>query len=339
MLVTQTFSSLIENNNSSLNNTSSDLLNGLKVFHNNQWYICGNLALNEGLAPHKLLNSSPEDLDYQLLVKAAMLLVTEDVEQPVTITTGFPYATYRIYKEAAIEQLKKSHIVEYDAATFGGNGKRTSILDVKNVDVIPEIVGCSIALRKGEEAAKGNFFILSCGFGTFESVLSMDSGVVEQSMVSTHGLRYAINYMINELQKSHYLELRTANTLDDAFQKGYLYINKKNIDVREIRKNALRAYYNEVISPNLRNVITDKNLMKTNKVYLCGGGMYYQDLVDCFKAEFDEIVQLEVVSDPATLASKGYALNSLRVSGGLEKSSLGIDIGNATTVATRFGND
>jgi len=339
MLVTQTFSSLIENNNSSLNNTSSDLLNGLKVFHNNQWYICGNLALNEGQAPHKLLNSSPEDLDYQLLVKAAMLLVAEDVEQPITITTGFPYATYRIYKEQAIEQLKKNHIVEYDASTFGGNGKRTSILDVKNVDVIPEIVGCSIALRKGDEAAKGNFFILSCGFGTFESVLSMDSGVVEQSMISTHGLRYAINYMINELQKTHYLELRTANTLDDAFQKGYLYINKKNIDVREIRKNALRAYYNEVVSPSLRNVITDKNLMKANKVYLCGGGMYYQDLVDCFAAEFGEIVQLEVVSDPASLASKGYALNSLRVSGGLEKSSVGIDIGNATTVVTRIGND
>ncbi|MGF7078545.1 hypothetical protein [Mucilaginibacter sp. UYCu711] len=339
MLLSQSFSSLIENNNSALNNTSSDLLNGLKVFHNSQWYICGNLALNEGLSPHKLLNSSPEDLDYQLLIKAAMLLVTDDVEQPVTITTGFPYATYRIYKDVAIEQLKKTHIVEYDASTFGGNGKRTSILDVKNVDVIPEIVACSIALRKGEEAAKGSFFILSCGFGTFESVLSMDSGVVEQSMISTHGLRYAINYMANELQKTHYLEMRTINALDDAFQKGYLFINRKNIDVREIRKAALKSYYAEVISPNLRNVITDKNLMKTNKIYLCGGGMYYQDLVDCFKAEFGEIAQLEVVSDPASLASKGYALNSLRVSGGLEKSSIGIDIGNATTVVTRFSSD
>ncbi len=339
MFVTQSFSSLIENNNSALNNTSSDLLNGLKVFHNNQWYICGNLALNEGQSPHKLLNSSPNDLDYQLLVKAAMLLVTEDVDQPVTITMGFPYATYRIYKDIAIEQIKKTHVIEYDSATFGGNGKRTAMFDVKNVDVIPEIVACSIALRKGEEKAQGNFFILSCGFGTFESVLSMDSGVVEQSMISTHGLRYAINYMINELSKTHYLELRTAHTLDDAFQKGHLYVDKKNVDVREIRKNALKSYYNEVISPNLRNVINDRNLMKTNKIYLCGGGMYYQDLIDCFKAEFGEIAQLEIVSDPAALASKGYALNSLRVSGGVEKSSIGIDIGNSTTVVTRFAGE
>src|ERR1700759_1789209 len=157
-------------------------------------------------------------------------------------------------------------------------------------------------------------------------------------MISTHGLRYAINYMINELSKNHYLELRTPHTLDDAFQRGYMFIDKKNVDVREIRKNALRSYYNEVISPNLRNVINDRNLMKTNKVYLCGGGMYYQDLVDCFKAEFGEIVQLEVVSDPASLASKGYALNSLRLSGN-KNASVGIDIGNSTTVATRISGD
>ena len=130
-----------------------------------------------------------------------MLLVADNVEQPLTITTGFPYATYRIYKDIATEELRKTHIIDHDSSTYGGSGKKTVILDVKNVDVIPEIVGCSIALRKGEEQASGNFFILSCGFGTFESVLSMDSGVVEQSMISTHGLRYAINYMINELSK------------------------------------------------------------------------------------------------------------------------------------------
>jgi len=265
-----------------------------------------------------------------------MLQVAEKVEQPVSITTGFPYATYRIYKDAAIDYIKKTHIIEYDSSTFGGSGKKTVMLEVKNVDVIPEIVGCSIALRKGELKATGNFFILSCGFGTFESVLSTDAGVVEQTMVSTHGLRYAINYMINELSKSHYLEFRTAHTLDEAFQRGYLFIDRKNIDVREIRKNALKAYYNEVISPALANVINDKNLTKANKVYLCGGGMFYQDLVDCFKNEFGDIVQMEIVNDPASLASKGYTLNSQRISGGLTNASVGIDIGNSTTVVTKF---
>jgi plasmid segregation protein ParM len=334
MFAIQSFSSLIENSNSNLSNTSKDLLNGLKIFHENQWYICGNLAINEGQLPHKFINSSPTDLDYQLLVKSALLLVSESVEQPITITTGFPYSTYRIYKDMATEFLKKTHIIEFDASTFSSSAKRSVILDVQNVEVIPEIVGCTIALRKGEQAAEGNFFVLSCGFGTFESVLSMDSGIVEQTMVSTHGLKYAVNMLISELEKTHYLGFRNAHLVDEAFQKGYIILNRKNVDLREMRRNVLRAYYNEVISPNLRNVITDTNLMKANKVYLCGGAMFYQDLVDCFKAEFGEIAQLEFVTDPASLASKGYALNSLRVSGGKKNSSVGLDIGNASTVVT-----
>ncbi|HCN84963.1 MAG TPA: hypothetical protein DIT07_15300 [Sphingobacteriaceae bacterium] len=337
MFSIQSFSSLIENNNSILANTSRDLLNGLKINHDNQWYVCGNLALNEAQFPHKLINSSPTDVDYQLLLKAAMLLVHESVEQPLTITTGFPYATYRVYKDQAIEYLKKTHIIEYDSSTFSSTGgKKTVMLDVQNVDVIPEIAACTIALRKGETQASGNFFVLSCGFGTFESVLSMDSGIVEHTMISTLGMRYAVNVMMNDLVKNYYLEFRNAHLLDEAFQKGHIILNKKNIDLKEMRKNALKTYYNEVISPNLRNVITDANLMKTNKIYLCGGAMYYQDLVDCFKAEFGDIASLEFVSDPANVASKGYALNSLRISGGLTKSSIGIDIGNATTVVTQF---
>jgi len=337
MFATQTFSSLIENNNSILANTSRDLLNGLKIGHEGQWYVCGNLALNEAQFPHKLINSSPTDLDYQLLMKAAMLLVHDSVEQPLTITAGFPYATYRVYKDQAMEYLKKTHTIEFDSSTFSASGgKKTVMLDVQNVDVIPEIAACTIALRKGEYQASGSFFVLSCGFGTFESVLSMDSGIVEHTMISTPGMRYAVNVLMNDLIKSYYLEFRNAHLLDEAFQKGYIILNKKNIDLKEIRRNALKTYYNEVISPNLKNVITDANLMKTNKIYLCGGAMYYQDLIDCFKNEFGESATLEVVSDPASLASKGYALNSLRISGGQKKSSIGIDIGNATTVVTQF---
>lgn len=337
MFAIQSFSSLIENNNSILANTSRDLINGLKINHDNQWYVCGNLALNEGQLPHKLINSSPADMDYQLLLKAAMLLVHESVEQPLTITTGFPYATYRVYKDQAIEYLKKTHIIEYDSSTFINNGgKKTVMLDVQNVDVIPEIAACTIALRKGKYQASGSFFVLSCGFGTFESVLSMDSGIVEHTMISTVGMRYAVNVLMNELMKSYYLEFRNAHLLDEAFQKGHIILNKKNIDLKEKRRNALKTYYNEVISPNLKNIITDANLMKTNRIYLCGGAMYYQDLVDCFKNEFGEIASLEFVDDPANFASEGYALNSLRISGGQKKSSIGIDIGNATTIVTQF---
>ncbi len=339
MYKVQSFSSLIESNHSNLTNTSRSLLNGLKLLHDNKWYICGGLALNEGQYPHKLINSSPEDVDFQILAKSAMLLTQESVEQPLAITIGFPYSSFHINKEKAINFLKKTHIIEFDGSTYSSSGKKTVVLDVQHVDVIPEIVGCTIAIRKSEPPVSGSFFVLSCGFGTFESILSTDSGIIEQSMVSTHGIKYAVNIMLNELKKHYYLEFRNAHLLDDAFQKGYIYLNRKNVDLRELRKAAIQVYYDEVISPNLRSVITDANLMKTNRVYLCGGGMYYQDLLDCFQHEFGEIAQLEVVANPESLASKGYALNSLRISQGKRKSAIGIDIGNATTVVTNFSED
>lgn len=332
----QSFSSLIENNHTVLTNTSKDLLHGLKILHNDKWYICGDLALNEGQAPQKMINSSPSDTDYQLLAKASLILAQGEVEQPVTVTTGFPYSTYLIYKDAAMAFFRQTHKLDFDASTFNGGGKKKVLLEVQNVEVIPEIVGCTIGIRKGDTQATGSFFVLSCGFGTFESILSTDSGIIEQTMVSTHGIRYAVNILINELRSKYYLELRNAHQLDEAFQRGYVYLNRQNIDLREIRRNAIRTYYEQVISPVLRNVITDKNLMRTNRIYLCGGGMYYQDLIDCFHEEFDGVAQMEVLENPETIASKGYALNSLRLTHGRKKSAIGVDIGNATTILAKF---
>lgn len=328
--------SLIEINNSVLSGTSRDLIDGLKIYHDNQWYACGNLALNEAKLPHKLINSSPSDVDYQILLKASLLLMQDSIEQPLTLTTGFPYATYHLYREETMNFLNKTHHIEHDASTYILNGgKKNVLLDVHQVDVMPEVVGCALALRKGEAQETGSFFVLSCGFGTFESIMSTDSGIVEQSTISTIGMSYAVNLMMKELVNNYYLEFRNAHLMDEAFQKGFIILNKKLIDLKELRRNSLRAYYQEVISPNLRNVITDANLMKTNRIFLCGGAMYYEDLVNCFKDEFGDIAQLTIVSDPEQLASKGYALNSLRISGGRKQSSLGIDIGNATTVVTQ----
>lgn len=339
MYSVKSFSSLVENNNTVLNNTSKDLLHGLKILHDDKWHICGDLALNEGQSPHKLINSSPDDTDYQLLGKSALLLVQDAVEQPVTLTTGFPYATYHIHKEKAAAFFRKTHILEYDASTFSSGGRKKAVLEVQHVDVIPEIVGCTIAIRKGESNATGSFFVLSCGFGTFESILSTDSGIIEQTMSSAHGIRYAVNILINELKSKYYLEFRNAHQFDDAFQRGYVYLNRQNIDLREIRREAIQTYYKEVVSPTLRNIINDANLMKTNRIYLCGGAMYYQDLIDCFRNEFESFAQLTVLDQPETLASKGYALNSLRLSHGKQKSAVGIDIGNATTIVTNFDDE
>jgi hypothetical protein len=46
-----------------------------------------------------------------------MLLVENQVEQPITITTGFPYSTYYIYKDKAIEFFQRTHMLDYDIST------------------------------------------------------------------------------------------------------------------------------------------------------------------------------------------------------------------------------
>jgi plasmid segregation protein ParM len=61
--------------------------------------------------------------------------------------------------------------------------------------------------------------VLSCGFGTFESILSTDSGIIEQTMVSTHGIRYAVNISINELKSKYYLELRNEHQSTTLFRE------------------------------------------------------------------------------------------------------------------------
>jgi plasmid segregation protein ParM len=76
--------------------------------------------------------------------------------------------------------------------------------------------------------------------------------------------------------------------------------------------------------------------MKTNRIYLCGGAMHYQDLIDCFNEEFSEVAQLIVLENPETIAVKGYLLNSLRMAHGRKKSVAGIDIGNSTTIVSTF---
>ena len=124
MFKTYTFPSVFEGNNTDLKNVSPDLINGLKIFHNGEGYVIGNLALTEGVSPHKNINSAPDELDYQLLLKAALLIANQKLGNPITVTTGFPFSTFQLNKEKATQLIDGQHTVEYDAATYGGGVKK-----------------------------------------------------------------------------------------------------------------------------------------------------------------------------------------------------------------------
>ncbi len=332
------FPSIIEGHNTELRQVAPNLINGLKLHEKRQAYVIGNLALNQGVAPHKNINSAPGELEYKLLLKSALLLATHKLgTSKFTVTTGFPASTYQLYREQAVEIIEKDHVIEFDPSTYS-NAIRSNIpVTVNKVYVLPEIHGCIIGLRHGLTQAKGNFFVVSLGFGTCEAIMSTENGAVQRTAIFTNGLRYAVNLMMNELGKKYYLDLQNEHQLDQAFQKGFLYSNRKRVDLRETRERVLQQYYQDVISPALRKAFQDADFQQADRLYLVGGGAYYEDLVAQFNQEFRAIVEVLVPSTPEVMAATGYCINSIQLNNGDASSAMGIDLGNATTIVS-FAN-
>ncbi|MCD7973935.1 MAG: hypothetical protein LUG18_14965 [Candidatus Azobacteroides sp.] len=172
-------------------------------------------------------------------------------------------------------------------------------------------------------------------------------------MVSTQGIRHAVNILSNELSKNLYLNLKTEHQIDVAFQSGNIIVNRVNRNLGEIRERALKTYYNDIISPSLRKAFLDDDFHKCKKMYVVGGGSLYGELMDCFKQEFNRIVSIETYPEPEKCASHGYCLYSKQKTEGSYKSSgkssgydgdgpqvaIGLDIGNANTCITVSRND
>jgi len=322
---------------------AENFLEGMKIVKFNQRdYLIGNLALSEGLYPHKFLNSSADDIDYQLLALTSLIIASHGKFDKIVATLGFPYVTHAIYKKGAMEFLLGKHQVSFDTRTFGGSGIETLNVTIDKVDVIIEIDGCIKSIREGHTAEKGNFFIGSLGYGSFELALSTPVGVVQRTTHSERGISYAVNILENEIRKAYYINL-SEQQIERAFQRGNFVINRRKVDISNIRRQALNSYYSEVISPAMRKKFLDEDFLKTNKIYLVGGGSLYSELVELFQAEFQGILDVIVVDDPTLCASEGYCLHSIGSSNSTSTiesrdstAYVGIDIGNSNTVITVF---
>ncbi len=332
------FPSVIEGNNAELRQVAPDLLHGLKLFEKRRAYVIGDLALSEGVAPHKNINSAPTETEYALLLKSGLLLANQQLNKAkLTVSSGFPSSTYPLYREQAVANIQREHIIEFDAATYSTGLRRNIPLQVEQAQIIPEIQGCILGLRKGEQAAKGSFFVVSLGFGTCEAILSTEAGTVQRTAVSVNGLRYAVNLLMQEVGRQYYLELKNEHQIDIAFQKGFLFASRKRVDLKEARARALSQYYQEVISPALRRAFVDSDFQRADTLYLVGGGANYDDLVEQFKNEFKDVLNIVIPTEPAAIASKGYCLHSYEVNAD-KSAAVGIDIGNATTIVTLFAD-
>lgn len=337
MLKTKSFPSVFETNTAELVDVANGVLDGLKVQVDDDRYIVGDLALREGKAPHKGINNAPSDLDYRLLLRAALLVAhAGGASSPLTITTGFPYSTYKIHRRSAREIIQGEKEIEFDGRPFGQEERSMVKLRVADVDVIPEIEGHVIATREGNLAEPDPFFAVALGYGTFEAALSLPSGPVQRTATSGNGLRYAVSLLSERLQEEHYLDMPTEHQIDVVMRRGSVISGRQRYDLSELREKVLRVYYDDVISPALAKAFDDSDFGEARKMYLAGGGVLYGDLVGAFEEEFGDVLSLEVVPNPATHVSRGYALHAANTNGADTDHVVGLDLGNANTTVTLF---
>lgn len=334
------FTSVLEESSLELSNVANSFIEGMRITDvDGKSFIVGDLALTEGTSPHKFINSSARDLDYRVLSLVSLVLATQGQYFKFHLTIGFPFTSYQSYKNDAIDFLKRKHQIAIDTKTFGGQSIENVVVNVEQVSVMTEIDGCIKTIRNGNIHEKDNFFIVSIGFGTFEAALSTPNGIVNRTTASSKGLSYAVNLLEKELQKDHYLKMLTEKQIERAFQRGVIIIDRQKVDLKKHRAKALEIYYNEVISPVLRKKFSDDDFMETSKIYIAGGGAFYQELIELFKKEFQNVLDVVVPPDPNLCAGIGYCINSMELAqkAGLtsEKTDIafvGIDLGNSNTV-------
>lgn len=328
-----TIPSLFETSPTSLEKTATNIIKGLRIKHGESFYIVGELAENEGKMPHKEINCSPDSVDYNILLKAALLIGHARKGNPLTVTTGFPFATFRVNRDEASRNLFCNHTIEFDASTCSNSGIRKMMVEVSSGEIIPEVTASSIAVRKLYNV-EDDFFMLNLGYGTFETLFSRHDGeLATQSAASTvPGIVYPVDLLKTELNNLLYTSMQSDYYFDRALQNGFIFLNRKKVDISDIRKRVLDTYYDNIISPHLKRAFTDKDFSKSRAIYLSGGGALYPELIAKFNKEFSGIIPVIIPENPNHLAVKGYCLNSARLTSNNPNQSVGIDLGNLTTI-------
>jgi hypothetical protein len=332
------FPSVIEATFGDSENTASSLLTGTKIKYENLWFNIGELAKNEGTNPQKVINCAPDERDFELIFKAALLNLANHVQQPITLTLGLPFSTYNSYKPLLNKLLeKKFFTIDYSTEPYilNGTAKRTNI-EIEKFDIIPELVADVIGIKKIFTHKKPkNFIVLSLGYGTCEGGMVTNEGLLQRTCFSTFGIKYVVTNLYKELNKTHYLNMKNECFLNDSLVNGYLIANRKRIDLKQLRKDLLTQYYLQVISPAIRSNIGDRDFEKCECIYLVGGGAYFEDLTNSFINEFNDFIKIEILSDSQNIASLGYLYNSQNLTNS-DKQCAGIDLGNSTTIISYF---
>ncbi len=327
------FDSLLETSYGKTSVSANSLLTGLRIRHDDKWYIVGSACSNLGRNPHRIVNASPDEQDYKVLLLSALLLAGNNQKEKINLTLGFPFSTFNTHNSLAETFLSQKHFsIEYDTSLYIRDGKtERKIIEIDKFDCIPELTACVIGLKKEYKILEDNFLVVSLGFGTTEIGVVTEEGLNQRTTISVPGIIRCIQNFRDELEREYFIGFMTDNQLDKAFRKGNLLINRKLINIQKIRRDILQAFYKEYISDTIRSQISDRDFEKIEKIYICGGGANYTELMESFDIEFGKMVKIEKIAESDTLAAVGYYHNSQRIAGSSDSENVGIDLGNSST--------
>ncbi|MDD2584096.1 MAG: hypothetical protein PHE99_04040, partial [Bacteroidales bacterium] len=156
---TYSFPSVYESTIRDFATNNDPILGFSKLKYDGSDYLVGLQALNEGISPHKIINPSPDELDYKVISQSALLLASNSLQTDVKngktpkliITSGFPNATFQFNKDEAIKYFKNDKLITYFKVDEDGTQNyEQRVVSIKNVNIIPELVGCDTAVRNGE---------------------------------------------------------------------------------------------------------------------------------------------------------------------------------------------
>ena len=313
--------------------SSNSLLGGIKIKFEDNWFLVGDSCKNLGRNPHRIVNASPNEIDFKILFLSSLLISGSSKTERINLSVGFPFSTYNHYRPLAESFFsKKVFNIEYDTSLYKRDGKIESrIVDIENFDIIPELAACVIGLKKKERVSEKNFLMISIGYGTAEIGIVTEEGLNQRTIISVPGIIRCIQNFRDELEKEHFIGFMTDNQLDDAFKSGTIMLDRRVINIHTMKSNILKSYYKEYISDTIRSRISDRDFSNIQKIFVCGGGVHYSEIKECFNIEFERVVPVEIASDPDTLAAHGYFYNSHKFSGSPDAINIGIDLGNSST--------
>ncbi|NIV16174.1 MAG: hypothetical protein GWN62_34420 [Aliifodinibius sp.] len=114
-------------------------------------------------------------------------------------------------------------------------------------------------------------------------------------------------------------------------------MDKRTVDLTALRRKVLKSYFENIIRPALANSFQDSDFGSCSKIYLVGGGAYFNELTNLITEEYDGILSVEVPDKPEQMAVKGYCLNTAMQFED-ESTPVGVDMGNANTLIAVMDN-